>query len=208
MSQTFCVLRMSDEGLLKVFDVDVLVGKLEDPLKDEPETVILGDKRLAPDDVTFWKQLESQPARKLICCSTREDIEALGISEKQCPASGLVFFQDGLVKMMLGRSEQSHCVRWAGNPDEPKLRIGGILCPRNSFETFMHKAKKETRSWNQRDLHVISTFMDRICQHSHNRNAMILKHDIEDANVKYFDAMERSEDNSQFFAQMSHELRT
>ena len=194
--------------MLKVFDADVIVGRLEDPLQDEPETVVLGDSSCAPDDATFWKKLENQPVRQLVHTSTRDGVTAMGITEEECPASGFVYFQDGLVRMLLGRAQRAKDVAWAGNPDEAKLRIGGILCPRNSFETFMEKARQETRAWDSTDLHVISTFMDRVCEHSHNRNATLLKNAIEDANVKYFDALERSEDNSQFFAQMSHELRT
>ena len=195
-------------GLLSVFDADVVVGRLEDPLKDEPETVIIGDSSFAPDDSTFWEKLESQPARKLVHTSTRKGIAAMGITQAECPASGFVYFHDGLVRVMIGRASRAKDVVWAGNPDEPKLRIGGILCPRNSFETFMEKAREETQAWDSTDLHVLNTFMDRVCEHSHNRNATLLKKDIEDANIKYFGALERSEDNSQFFAQMSHELRT
>lgn len=196
------------KGLLQVFDADVIVGRIQDAHKDEPDLVVLGDKDLVPAVDGFWDHFKSHERRKLLTLQTRKAVSELGLTEEVCPASGFVYFQDGLVQMMLGRGLRSKDVIWAGNPDEPKLRIGGILCPRNSFDTFMEKARKETRAWSATDLHVISTFMVRVCEHSHSRTTNLLKNDIENANLKYFDALERSNDNCQFFAQMSHELRT
>jgi signal transduction histidine kinase len=66
----------------------------------------------------------------------------------------------------------------------------------------------EARAWSKADLHVISTFLDRVCEHFHMRMMQQLKNDIELANVKYFDALERVAENSDWFAHMSHEIRT
>lgn len=103
-------------------------------------------------------------------------------------------------------TQRSRDVVWAGNPDEPKLRIGGILCPRNSFAQFMEKAHKESRAWSTQDLHVITVFRDRICEHAHNWMMRLLQNDIEDTNKKYLNAIDRAKDNYEFFAHMSHEL--
>ena len=123
----------------------------------------------------------------------------MGITEEECPACGIVYFRDGLVQIMLGRGLRSRDVRWGGDPDAPKLRINGILNPRKSFETFMEKARKESRAWSSSDLHVISALTDRICEHSHNRMMSLLKNDIEDANKKYFNAIARARENNNFF---------
>lgn len=189
---------------MQLLDADVIVGRIMDAHKDEPDLVVLGDKSLAPTDDRFWDHMKSRERRKLLTINTRKGITDLGLTEQVCPASGLVYFQDGLVQIMLGRGLRSKDVKWAGNPDEPKLRIGGILCPRNSFDTFMEKAKKETRAWRSNDINVISTFVERVCEHSHSRTANLLKNDIEDANLKYFEALERSQDNCQFFVRLVH----
>ncbi|CAB9512454.1 Phytochrome-like protein cph1 [Seminavis robusta] len=206
-SVAFNLLNNSD-NLLKVFQADVICGLITDPLKDEVERIVLGDKSLAPTEDSFWERFASHPKRKIVSIHTREEVSAIGLTPVDSPASGFVYFQDNLLKIMIGRGLRVKDVRWAGNPDEPKLRIGGILSPRHSFETFMEKARKETRAWTSTDHHVITTFMDRICDHSHNRMATLLKNDIEEANIKYYNALARSEDNTLFFAQMSHELRT
>ena len=190
---------------MNIVDADVLVGRIQDSAKQEEDVVILGDKALVPGD-EFWTKFKSQPNRQICSANTRKTIESMGLCEKACPASGIVYFRDGLVQIMLGRSLRSKDVRWGGNPDEPKLRIGGILNPRNSFDTFMEKAKQETRAWTSKDLHVVTSLADRVCEHSHNRMMTLLKNDIEDANVKYFNAISRARENNSFFAQMSHEM--
>lgn len=87
----------------------------------------------------------------------------------------------------------------SGNPDEPKLRIGGILCPRNSFDIFMEKARQESRSWSLSDVSVFQAFMVRVCEFSHMRMMSSLKDGIEQANVKYYEAIGRAQENREFF---------
>ena len=182
-------------------DADVLVGKIQDPTKEEADTVIVGDKSLAPSDA-IWKYFKDHPNRELCAVSTRKGLQDLKIPEEACPSCGVVYFRDGLVQVIVGRGLRAKDVRWGGNPDEPKLKIGGILNPRKSFEIFMEKAKKETRAWSTSDLHVISSLMDRVCEHSHNRMMSLLKSDIEDANVKYFNAISRARENNNFFVSL------
>jgi hypothetical protein len=186
------------DDLLRVLDADVIVGRVREAGKEEPEVVIIGDENLAPGQA-FWDSFVARPRREIYSVNTREAIGGLGLTEQDCPASGVAFFQDDLIQFMVGRGLRSSDVIWAGDPDEPKLRIGGILNPRHSFEMFMEKARKESRAWTSSDIHVISALMDRVTEHSHNRMMSILKSGIEQANVKYFDAISRSQENNEFF---------
>ncbi|CAB9512451.1 Phytochrome-like protein cph1 [Seminavis robusta] len=193
--------------ILHVIDADILVGRIQDPSKEEADVVVVGDKSIAPQD-SVWAKFNDHPSRELCAINTRSALEAMGISKEMSPACGIVYFKHGLVQLLLGRGLRCQDVRWGGNPDEPKLKIGGILNPRKSFETYMEKARQESRAWSSSDLQVISALTDRVSEHSHNRMMSLLKADIEDANVKYFNAIARARENNNFFAQMSHEIRT
>jgi signal transduction histidine kinase len=195
------------EKVLESVDADVLVGRIEDPRKNEGDSIVVGDKDLAPSD-HFWERFTTHPNRELCKCSTRTAIAAMGLTEEDCPASGFVYFREGRTQIMLGRALRAKDVVWAGNPDAPKLRIGGILNPRASFDMFMEKARKESRSWTASDLNAVGVLRDHICQHSHQWIMSLLKTDIDEANQKYLNALDRARDNYQFFAHMSHELRT
>jgi light-regulated signal transduction histidine kinase (bacteriophytochrome) len=94
-----------------------------------------------------------------------------------------------------------------GNPNTPKLRIGGILNPRSSFKTFIEKARTESRAWSSEDINVISVLRDRICEHAHTRMLALLRGDVETTNERYLTAMDQARDNFEFFAHMSHEVR-
>jgi Phytochrome region len=190
------------DGLLLALDADVLVAKIYDAAKEKPDTVVIGDQNLVPSDA-LWKHFSAQQPREVYAADTRKAITAMGLSEEDCPACGIAYYRDGLVQVMLGRGLRSKDVKWAGNPDEPKLRIGGILCPRNSFEMFMEKARKESRSWSTSDIHVFIAFMVRVCEHSHNRMMATLKSGIEDANMKYFNAISRAKENCEFFVSVT-----
>ena len=194
---------ISGEGMLLALDADVLVARVHDATKEAPETVVLGDTALVPSEA-LWKHCSTMQPREVYAADTRKAISGMGLTEEDCPACGIAYYRDGFVQVMLGRGLRSKDVAWAGNPDEPKLRIGGILCPRNSFEMFMEKARKESRSWSTSDIHVFLAFMVRICEHSHNRMMATLKNGIEDANVKYFNAISRAKENCEFFVSCYH----
>ncbi|CAB9512453.1 Phytochrome-like protein cph1 [Seminavis robusta] len=194
-------------ALLHILDADVLVARVYDAAKENPQTVVVGDESLVPRDV-LWEHFAAKSPREVYATDTRKAITDMGLTMTDCPASGVAYYRDGLVQVMMGRGLRSKDVIWAGNPDEPKLRIGGILCPRNSFDTFMEKARKESRSWSASDIHVFQAFMGRVCERSHKRMMTMLRTGIKDANVKYFNAINRAKENCEFFAQMSHEIRT
>ena len=196
------------EGLLATLDADVLVGHIQDPHAEEGDIIVLGDASLAPS-AEFWSKLAvSQPIQELCVMSTRHEIEKKGLTKFDCPASGVVYFRQDRMHIMLGRDVRSKDVLWAGDPDKSKVHIGGILSPRNSFAKFMVKAHQESRAWDTHDLKVISVFRDRICNHSHRWMMELLRNNIDDTNRKYLLAIERARDNYAFFAHMSHELRT
>lgn len=126
------------EGLLEIFDADVIVANVSDQSDGEGDSVVLGDKSLVPTK-TFWTKMKFSPNRELISMSTRAAIDARRLTKEECPPCGVVYFEENRTQVMIGRKERSREVIWAGNPDEPKLKIGGILCPRSSFDQFMEK---------------------------------------------------------------------
>lgn len=193
------------DGLLGVFDADIIVGHLQDPRGEEGDIIVLGDRSLLPTEI-FWSKMSTKPNRELVAIATREEMDEVGLSTQDCPACGFVYFHEGRTQIMIARKERSRDVMWAGNPDEPKLkRVADrfMMRPR-----FMEKAHKESRAWNTQDIHVITVFRDRICEHSHNWMMRLMQNDIEDTNRKYLSAIDRARDNYEFFAHMSHELRT
>lgn len=169
--------------ILKLLDADVLAGWFKDPSISEPALVVVGDASLAPAE-KFWSAFSQQPMREMQVMSTRAEIATVGLSESDCPASGFVFYRDSLFQVMIGRGLRCKDVRWAGNPDEPKLRLNGILCPRSSFDLYMEKAKMESRAWSRSDLHVLRRLMEKIGGYAHNRMMSLLRSDIEEANGK------------------------
>lgn len=183
--------------LLHVLDADVLVGRIEEPGREEADCVVIGDGTLVPGRA-FWENFSARPSKEIYAVNTRAAIASVGLTEADCPASGVAYFQEREVQIMVGRGLRSKDVVWAGNPDEPKLRIGGILNPRHSFEIFMEKAKKESRAWSTSDIDIISALMDRVTEHSHNCTMKVLKSGIEEANQKYFNAISRSKENCEF----------
>jgi two-component system, chemotaxis family, sensor kinase Cph1 len=190
--------------LLDIVGADVLVTLL-----DRGKVIVAGDKSLVPNEKA-WKILSKHPSGELWTASTRADIRGLGLSEEDCPASGFVYFHEGTTQLFLGRRSIFKDVKWAGKPDQPKLRDAqGMLNPRNSFEMYMEKAKQESRSWSTSDLNVVLVLKDRVCSgHAHEWMTALLRNDIEEANIRYFAAMDRAKDNSDFFSHMCHELRT
>jgi light-regulated signal transduction histidine kinase (bacteriophytochrome) len=222
-----------EEGLLEIIGADTLVGYVQgkyrrrlnvlpscqifayniafvavrvDAREGEGDSIVLGDQSLVPSD-TFWARMVIHPDRELCIISDRDGIAALGLSEKDCPAAGIVYFRQGRTHIMLGRSTRSKDVKWAGDPDTPKLRVGGILNPRSSFETFIEKARNESQAWSTEDINVISVLRDRICENAHTCMLALLRGDMEKTNERYLTAMDRARDNFEFFAHMSHEVR-
>jgi chemotaxis family two-component system sensor kinase Cph1 len=192
---------------MDVVGADVIVARIHDPAMEGPDSVVIGDTTLAPG-TKFWAEFAKQPKREICKATTRASIASLGLSEEVCPSSGIAYYGDGLIQIMHGRGLRSKDVAWGGNPDEPKVHKDGILCPRNSFEKYMQKAKQESKAWSKIDVHVITALSERASEYSHNRMISLLKNDIDAANAKYFTAIEKVRDNCEFFAHMSHEIRT
>jgi len=206
------------EGLIEIVQADVLVAKIEtisattagavmgaagNATAHHSRLVIVGDKSLIPND-KVWQTLLCQPNQEISSASSRKDIEQLELTEEDCPASGFVHFREGATQVFLGRRSSSKDVKWAGNPDQPKIRgADGRLNPRNSFAMYMETARKESRPWSDADLNVIQVLKDRICSgHAHEWVTALLRNDIEEANMRYFSAIDRAKDNSDFFAHM------
>ena len=200
--------RVGEKVLLQILDCDVIVVHVQDRMGDnDADGICIGDESLKPSP-NFWKKFATHENRKIFANTERQPLLDMGLTEQDCPPCGVLFFREGRAQVMLGRAVRSHDVRWAGNPDMPKLRIGGILNPRASFDTFMEKARWESRAWSAQDLNVVSAFRDRVCEHCHNLMMGQLKHAITDTNKKYMAAIDGAKDNYEFFARMSHELRT
>jgi len=192
------------EEILDIVSADVLVGYVDG------ESVVIGDESLQPGR-GFWEKITRQCSdNELVVASSRKEIAGKGFSEHECPASGFAYFYEGNAQLFLGRDARSTDVKWAGNPDQPKIRgLDGVLNPRTSFEIYMEKAKKESKPWSAADLNVIAVLQDRICTgQAHEWMTALLKSDVEEANMRYFAMLDRDRDNSQFFAHMSHELQS
>lgn len=200
--------KAGEKSLLEILDCDIIVVNVQDRMDDDDtDGICIGDESLKPSD-KFWKKFSAYENRKIFSNSSRQPLLDMGLSENDCPPCGVLFFREGRTQVMLGRAVRSRDVKWAGNPDAPKLRIGGILNPRASFDTFMEKARQESRAWNAQDHNVVSAFRDRVCEHCHNLMMGQLKLAITDTNKKYMAAIDGAKDNYEFFARMSHELRT
>ena len=197
-------LKGNGKDILTVLDADVLVAKVQDPSEEGTETIVIGNASLAPGD-KYWSVFEEQPRRKILASTTRKELEEMGLSEKDCPATGVVHYSDSLVKIMVGRDLRAGDVIWGGNPDEEKKRVDGFLSPRKSFDRFMEKAKRESRAWSKIDLHVLAAFMERVVEISVTRTVTCLKLNIAEANMKYLDAHERIQDNSSWFVSNDHQ---
>ena len=147
--------------------------------------------------------MDFHPSRAICVRSTRASIEELNLTEEDCPAAGFAYFREGQTKIFIGRAWRSRDVVWGGNPDEPKLKLDGVLNPRKSMDAFLQKAKSESKAWNPGDQDLIRLLRDRVCtEQSHNWMMTLLKSDINEANVRYLNAIQRSEENSDFFAHM------
>ena len=198
-------LRVLGKEILKLVDADVFAGWFKDPSQPKPELVVVGDTSLAPDG-QFWEKFAHQPHQEMAVMSTRAEISSMGLSETDCPASGVIYFQDSLFQIMLGRGLRCKDVKWGGKPDAPKLRLNGVLTPRASFELYMEKARKESKAWSAADIHVLRRFIEKTEEYAHNRMMITLRSDIEEANLKYMHELNRARDNHDFFSQMSHEV--
>jgi len=101
------------DTLLKTLDAEVLVAKILDAPKNEPVIVVLGDESLVPGDAV-WDYFAAQLAREVYAADTRQAITNMGLTEDDCPASGIAYYRDGLVQILLGRGLRSKDVMWAG----------------------------------------------------------------------------------------------
>jgi len=135
----------------------------------------------------------------MISKSTRKQIADMGLTEEDCPAAGFVYFQEGETQLMIGRAWRGHDVVWGGAADAPKPRINGILNPRTSFEACLEKSKQESKPFNMSDLNMVTLFRDRLVkEQEHSWMLALMRSDIEEANLRYFNAIERAEDNNDF----------
>jgi chemotaxis family two-component system sensor kinase Cph1 len=81
--------------IMEFTEVDVISGRIGS------NTVVVGDKRLAPGEL-FWKKFMAHPNGELAAVSLRKSIDALGLSENDCPASGFAYFRQGEVQFLFG----------------------------------------------------------------------------------------------------------
>ncbi|MGK7957609.1 MAG: ATP-binding protein [Crocosphaera sp.] len=106
------------------------------------------------------------------------------------------------------RPEQSHEVKWAGNPDDVELITNGQgmseLCPRHSFATWKELVKNKSLPWQLIEIEAAQELRNTILlaalevsQHSQ----AVLEEKTKQANAANLA-------KSQFLAKMSHELRT
>jgi len=193
-------LELLGNQILDILEADVLAGEfvMEDAETSRICTVTKGDMTLIPG-AHFWTKMAVTPHFDLCAKSTRASIEELGLTLEDCPAAGFVYFRGEHMQIMVGRAYRGRDVAWGGSPDTPKLKIGGILHPRASFETQLEKSKQESRPFNPSDLTLVNLLRDRILrQQSNSWMLCLLENDIGEANISCFHALEQSEDNNDF----------
>ena len=187
------------DSVLEILEADILVGLIENIDAQHTELFLKGDQLLLPSS-NFWDIMKAKcMVEKMLCKSTRASIEELGLTEKDCPAAGFCYFQEGDTQIMVGRAWRGRDVIWGGEHFKPKLRVKGILNPRASFKAHLENARRESKPFNPSDINLVTLFRDRVVrEQEYSWMLALMKIDIEEANIRYFNAIERAEDNNDF----------
>uniref|UniRef100_A0A7S3KZ31 histidine kinase n=1 Tax=Amphora coffeiformis TaxID=265554 RepID=A0A7S3KZ31_9STRA len=200
------------DQILSVMEADVLVARFT-PADTEHSTVLSvskGDKSLVPKGL-FWNKLSHVvPKNGMMARSTQKQFQELGLNETNFPGSGFVFMRGEGIEFMVGRAYKARDVVWAGNPDAPKLNIGGLLHPRASFEAQVQKAKKDSHPFNTLDQKLAEMLKDLVFRAEESNGWMLgllKKNDIKEANIRSFDALEVAEDDNKLMAALRDDLR-
>ena len=182
------------DEIVNVMEADVFAARYK--VGDTVESVAKGDMALLPRGL-FWTKLAKQVPENEVCVrSSRKSIQELGLTEKNCPGSDFLFTRSKDAEIMLGRNYRVRDVVWGGNPDAPKLNIGGLLHPRASFEAQIEKARKATNPFNTVDQKMAGFLGDQIFKKSSMSWALALvDEDITSEYVTLFNGLESPDDD-------------
>jgi len=123
--------------------------------------------------------------------------------------AGVLYFKHLHVSVAFVRKAIVSDVKWAGNPNRIQDEtVPGRLCPRASFELYMEKGRKESRTWTAADCSVAEFVVDRIDQFFHRAMLQSFRMSLEQNNSRCLQAVEAARERYEFFAHLSHELRT
>lgn len=194
-------LQRTGDSLLEVLDADVLVGLIENIDSQTTELFVAGDSALVPSEKFWYTMKQQECSNGLISKSTRAAIADLGLTELECPAAGFCYFEQAKTQIMIGRAWRGHDVIWGGAPEKETDKTDplAMLNPRNSFAAYLEMSRQESRPFNLCDLNIVTMLRDQIVkEQEHSWMLALLKNDIEEANIRYLNAIERAEDNNDF----------
>jgi hypothetical protein len=87
----FALLLLSGNAIMSVVGADVLVGRIQDPCKEEPDMVVISYPTLAPSGSKFWTEFQKKPKQELCTAThTHAGIKLLGMPEQDCSAIGIL----------------------------------------------------------------------------------------------------------------------
>jgi two-component system, chemotaxis family, sensor kinase Cph1 len=184
------------QQILAVAEADALAVCVNDNI-----SAMYGDKTLAP---TLWglRVLRQR-------CQTESTIMvsafSAGLGGNGC---GVAYMRASNIQLAIIRRSHSSDVVWGGNPDEAKLPgLRGLLEPRASFEAYVEKGRMEAKPWTVIDREVIFMITDSVRQFVRAEMLKSCELSLEGANNGYFESQGTAEENFEYFAHMSHELR-
>lgn len=178
------------DQIIKVMEADVFAARYRN--ENVVWSVAKGNMNLLPRGL-FWEKMSKQVPNYGLCVkSTKKSLEELDLTEVNCPGSDFVFIRDDEVEILIGRAFRERDVVWAGNPDAPKINIGGLLHPRASFEAQLEKARKDSHPFDTLDQKLADLLRDLIFRKESNVWALGLldKCDIKMDIFRSFDSLE------------------
>ena len=184
-------LHVLGDQVVNVMEADVLAARVKSD-KSAVWSVAKGNMELLPRGL-FWEKMSEQvPTYGLCVKSTKKTVKELDLTDVNCPGSDFVFIRNDKIEIMIGRAYRERDVVWAGDPDTPKINIGGLLHPRASFEAQLEKAKRDANPFDTLDQQLAELLCDLIFRKESNTWALSLlqEKDIQMNIFKSFNAVE------------------
>ena len=187
---------LGDE-ILSVMKADVLAARIKG--EKTVWSVAKGNMSLLPRGL-FWNKMTQHVPDYSVCIrSAKKSSQEFGLSDINCPGSDFCYIHGKDVEIMLGRAYRQRDVVWAGDPDAPKVNIGGLLHPRASFEAQIEKARRDPRPFDELDQRLAELLRDLIFRKESPSWAMDLLHNNDGKHTdifRTFDALEDTKDES------------
>lgn len=187
------------DQVISVMEADVLAARYRRD-KSHPAiwSVAKGDMELLPRGL-FWEKMSQQVPNYGLCIkSTKKSIKDLDLTDVNCPGSDFCFIRNDQIEVLIGRKYRERDVVWAGDPDAPKINIGGLLHPRASFEAQLQKAKRDAHPFDVLDQKLAGLLRDLIFRKESDTWALALlqEKDIELDIFRSFNTFQDDDDAS------------